>query len=822
MLKNYLVTALRNIRKNRLTSFITILGFSIGIAGALLIFLYVQYELSFDRYLAGHDRIYRILVRATTNEGAEFESAAVSSELKNPLLSQGGEGIGGLTQTHRVDATLGFDNRYFFEQDAVYITDSSFLKVFSYPLLSGDRNTALERPMSVVLTPDKAKKYFGDENPIGKTLSYTSSLLGGKVYRFTVTGILAPLPPNSSFRFSFLMNCPFDKLFADILEYYNRAYGTDSNKKNTTFEVETYVSLRSNAFLYQFKRDLREALGMIPPGAMQFTYKSYQLAYESLDSIYLFSKVDSPSERRGNFLFILLLIGLAIIVIVIACMNVVNLTTARAMTRAKEIGIRKALGASRYELRLQCLVESVLLSFISLWFAVVLVELLLPSFSSLIKRDLAIHYLGNPAYLVAIVGVTFLVGVLSGLYPAIYLSSFSVIHTLKGQRSPSSRRFREAMVIVQFVFSIGLFIASAVILREFRSVRNSDSGFDSKDIVVARLNIPEVEARYPDMKKALSSVPGVLGVAASSFAAWKDGDIVRDFPITIASKMRFCDIIVVDPDYLRIQGIDIVQGRQVNPDYEDPYLGEYVINEAAQKQFGLGPGSFISLSYFRGKIVGVAKDFSYLFPSRKVKPLILVARSPFLTNNSFAPKPIHISYALIKLRPEDQERTLQMIEAAWKGFTHGYSFEYRYMKQELRDQLDEYYYSFEGILDISTILSFLLSGLGLFGLASFEVERRTKEVGIRKALGATSAQIVLHFLVGFSKLIGLANVVAWPLTFVLIRVVFTLIQYPRALSIGPLVFLEAGFVSLLVMIATVGAQTLRAARANPANTIRYE
>ena len=821
MFKNYLVTALRNIRKNKLTSLITIIGFSIGIAGALLIFLYAQYEFSFNKFLAGHERIYRLLVRATSVEGGEFFSPNVDARVKNSLLSRN-QGIENLTQVNLTDALLGYDNHFFFESGEIFITDSSFMKVFSYPLVSGDPGTALERPMSVVLTAEKARKYFGSENPIGKTLSFSAYDLGDKIYYFTVTGVLAPLPVNSTLRFSFLMNCSMDKYIGDVYQYYNSEHGTDANPKDNPLLASFYVKLKSNAFLFGFGRSLRRVLDGTPANAMLYVYKSFQLTYEALDNVYLFSHFDTPTEKRGNFLFILLLAGLGIIVIAIACINVVNLTTARAMTRAKEIGIRKALGASRTELRLQCIVESVCLSFISLWISLVIVELLLPIFGLLLKRDLTIDYLSNPAYLAAVIGVTFAVGLLSGLYPAVYLSSFSVVHTLKGQRTPSSRRFREAMVVVQFVFSIGMFVASGAVLKEFKAARTADTGQDSKDLIVARLNIQQVETKFPDLKKAIASVPGVVGVTATSLAAWKDGDYAKDLPLTIEGKVRYCDILVVDPDYLKVLGVSLAQGKQFDPDYENIGMNQLIVNEAAARQFGFHVDGFLWPDPVKGKVIGIAKDFNYLFPSRRVKPLILVPNSPLLINNAFGPSPIHYDYMLVKLQGGDQTRILESIKRTWDIFNPGYAFEYRYVDEAMRGQLDDYYHSFEAILDISTILSFLLSGLGLFGLASFEVERRTKEVGVRKALGATSMQIVLHFLFGFSRLIALANIIAWPLTFALIRVVFALIQYPRVIPIGPLVFLEAGLASMAVMVATVGAQTLRAARANPANTIRYE
>jgi len=378
------------------------------------------------------------------------------------------------------------------------------------------------------------------------------------------------------------------------------------------------------------------------------------------------------------------------------------------------------------------------------------------------------------------------------------------------------------MVVLQFVFSIALLIASTVILREFRAMKDADPGFESKGVALARLDFPEVESTFPAAQRAIGAVPGVLGVSASSFAAWKDGDLVRDYPLAVMGKMKYCDVMVVDREFLRVQGVKLAAGRDFSGE-EDLYgSDEVIMNETAMKRYGFTLGQFLVMGQLRARIVGVAKDFFYSFPSRKAKPLLMVAHSPFMINNAFGSRPVHLNRMLIKLAPGREMEALAEAGRIWRSFARGYSFDYEFEDVALRSQLDDYYFSFEGVLGLSTALAFLLSGLGLFGLASFEIERRTKEVGIRKALGATSTQIVLHFLAGFSALIAIANLIAWPVTFVLLRFIFTMIQYPRPLLIGPLVFLEACAVSFLVMVATVGAQTLRAARANPVNTIRYE
>ena len=821
MLKNYIVTALRNIRKNKLTSSISVIGFSIGIAAALFIFLYARYELSFDKFLPGHERVYRLLLRANDGHGGDSVTATLNADIKLPLLSQNG-GIESLTQTAVTSAVLGYQDKSFFEENAIYQGDASFFRVFGYPLERGDPRTALEKPMSIVVSRGAARKYFGDEDPIGKVIRVRNTFAGDSTYECVVTGVLGRLPADSTFRFDFVINVPFDQVRSDVADFYNRAYGLNLEAADVQVQTITYVKLASAAAYPAFKRSLAAALSGSSMERLRFRYKTYELTSESLDDIHLFSPATEPSERRGNFTMILLLVALALAVILIACINVINLTTARAMTRMKEIGIRKTLGATRKELVAQYLVESVLLCLVSLWIAAASVELLLPSFNALFATDLRLSYAGDPAYWVALVLAALLIGLLSGLYPAFFLSSSDIVKVLKGQRNPSSRKFREGMVILQFSISIGLFILSSVILREFESIKRSDLGFESADTVLVRLNIPEIERKFPNIKKRLQSLPGVLGVSASSFSAWKFGYFAKDIQLSILGQRTSCDIMVVDPDFLKLQRISLVKGRDFDPSFDPSAGGQLIANETAARSFGLDAGTFIRSESLVGQVIGVVKDFDYLFPSGKIHPLIMTTLSPFLVNNSFAPVPIHLNYALIKIDPSNRAQVLAAIEKAWKEMSSGYAFEYKLEGEEIARQLDEANLAFTAVLNVCTVLAFALSGLGLFGLATYEIERRTKEVGIRKALGATSAQIAGHFLLRFFRLAAIANLIAWPLTFALIRLTFAAIQYPHALVIGPLAFVEAGLVTFAITTLTVGAQTLRAASANPVNALRYE
>jgi putative ABC transport system permease protein len=821
MISSYAITAARNIVKSKVSSVIAILGFAVGLGCAILIFLYARYELSYDAFFPGHDRIHRILLRTVTLQGAESLTADIPAGIKEALSAED-VGIEALTQFSGGSAQIGYGSRRFFEENLL-IVDSSFLRVFGYRLMEGDSRSALSSPFSVLLTRSAARKYFGADSAAGRTLSFRIPIMGDKEFLLTVTGIIEDPPPDSSLAFNMAINFPQERAKAEALENYREAYGYDVDPRYVSAQVQTYALLRSNSFLPRFQARLGEIVGSLRSAVVSLNaYKSVSLTAESLDGIYLFSKVSSPGGKKGDFALIAAMAALGIVVLLIACINVVNLLTARGMTRAKEIGVRKAVGASRAQLMAQFMVEALVLCLASLWLALVLVEAALPSFNAMVKRDLSMSALADPASIAALVLAAAASGLLSGYYPAVRLSSLDVAGISGMARSPASRKLKETMVVVQFVFSIVLFAASATILGEFRFARESDLGFDPKGIALVRLGVPDVERRLSDLKSAMAGVPGVAGVSATSFAAWDKGILVRQYPILHVVLSGYADVMVVDPDYLEVHGSRIVEGRGFPPGPPDPERPLLVVNEAAARRLGLRVGSYLSDSEVRGEVVGIVEDFFYLYPSRKPGPLILTTRSPFMINSSSTPVPAHLAYLVLKIGSPDRASVLKLAEAEWRRRMPGYSFEASFEDELISRQMDERDRSFAAALEVATILAFLLSGLGLFGLASFEMERRTKEVGIRKALGAGRGRLFGHYLAGFLRLVLISNALAWPLAVAGLSGLFAAIGYPRPLSFGPLAFLGGALASILVTVLSVGYQVLKAASAEPAVSLRYE
>ncbi len=821
MISSYIATAARNIVKSKVSSIIAALGFALGLGCATLIFLYASYELSYDRFFEGHDRIRRVLLRTVTLKGVESLTADVPHDVKDALASRDA-GIEAMTQLSGASSQIGFRDRFFFEEDLL-VVDPMFLEVFSYRVAEGDRRTALSAPFSAVLTRSAARKYFGDGYPLGKVLSFKNAALGDKEYLLTVTAVLEDPPENSSLDFSMAIHFPVEGIEAAAFAHYREAYGVDVDPRYATAQVQTYVRLAGGSSEPRFRAALAEVAGSLGSAVeARYAFKSVSLASERLDRIYLFSKASGPSSKRGDFSLIAAMSGLGIVVLAIACMNVINLLTARGMTRAKEIGVRKAVGASRAQLVAQFLIESLVLCLASLLVALAFVELFLPRFNDMVKRGLSMADLADPGTILLLLALAVASGLLSGYYPALRLSSLEAAGVSGRVRSPEAKRLKEAMVVAQFVFSIGLFAASATILGDFRFARGGRLGFDPGGVAMLRIGAADVERRVAGLKSAISEIPGVAAVASTSFAAWEKGMIARQYPILHIVKGGYADVMVVDSDYPRVRGLRVLEGRGFSRAEAGTDLGQLLVNEAAASALGIGVGSWLDDKEVRGQVVGVVEDFYYLYPSRKVGPLILSTKSPFLVNTSSTPVPVHLSYILVKLSSPDRAAAAARIEEVWKRMMGGYSFELAFEDEEMARQLDERDRSFEAALGVATVLAFLLSGLGLFGLASFEMERRTREVGIRRALGAGRPRLVLHYLGGFLKLVLAANLIALPLVALGLGPLLSALGYPRALSFEPGAFLAAALASVAVTVLSVGYQVLKAARAEPSESLRYE
>lgn len=807
MFRNYLVTAFRNLLRNKMASVISIAGLALGMSCALLIFLYVQFEYSFDRFHTKRDKIYRVTVEGIrkTPDRDIMRRASTGHDLAPRLQSEFAE-VRRAVRMSPQTGTVRYEDQLF-EENNFYIADPECLTLFDFPLELGDRETALDKPNTVVLTREMAEKYFGRDNPIGKVvklkLSYTEPM------PFTVTGVLAPIPDNSSIRINFLANKSFDALRKKMYQW-------------STLFTSTYVELADPSSVGEFMEKLKkfkisEFVSDAVLAEWHFSAEAFKDTYFKGRATYRAFGGVASSERKGNQLLVFLLVTLGILILAISCVNVMNLSTARAANRAKEIGIRKVIGADRRQLIIQFLAESVLLSVLSLILAMALVEVFLPYFNTMVRRELAVGYADNPGYLAAMAGIAVLVGILSGLYPAFFLSSFRPVETLKGENAPSSITLRKALMISQLVVSICILIFSLLITREARFIRDIPLGFDKENVIRFSLYDDKLMDRYKGLKTALLSVNGVAHVTASAHGGWNRG-VISDSSFTCPAlgsmiQQRF---MIADPDYLRVYGIPVVEGENF-PENKEKADSMCIINQTAK--LAMGGGDVIGKKLVHGmmysrQIIGVVDDFYFYYPTEKIEPLVIGATQFYWG--------LRHRYISVRLLPGDLEKTISEIGKTVKRFFPDHVFRYEYVDKDIERMHADRNDHWEIALKFSTGFSIFIACLGLFGFAEYETERKTKEIGIRKALGAARGMIAGHFVKEFVKIAIIANIVAWPLSFAFTRITLQKIDYPYPFSMGVAIFLIAGALTVLLTVGTVSVQTFRAASVNPVDALRDE
>jgi putative ABC transport system permease protein len=800
MFRIYLRSAFRNLVRHRTYTFLNVFGLATGMAACIVILLFAYYEKSFDGM--HHRNLYRL------NEADKFTATGIIQKKAETMFAMGPtmkaefpevvnycrvDGVG------QYEMTYG-EKRMFFPQ--TFFVDSSFLDMFDFPLLHGDRQTALQKPNSIVLTESAARKLFGVTDPIGKTIAHFDR----DTVVFTVTGILKDIPGNSQLQF-------------DALQSFNTIYKPGWMDHWNDHWVGTYLELSRNtdmtilegkfpAYLDRHhikSKDIQSGLFLLP--LKEVHANSTEILYD--DEIN-FQKFD---RRYTNiFLFV------GFLVLLIACINYMNLATAQSADRAKEVGIRKTVGALRRQLGSQFVVESVLLSVISLGVALVLVSLALPYIDKLSGRDLSPLLFAHPGLSAAFFIGTIGVGVLSGLYPAIYLSAFRPVKVLKGGGETGKQKgyFRNILVVGQFSSAIFLVIATVLIFRQLNFMEKQDPGFDRDQVVTIRLH-GVTGAKYELLKQELSGSLLVTGVTGAQdhlggplntmgFGFWPG-----DKPMQVL----FTSGIFVDPDYLRVLKIPLLAGRDFLAE-KSAFNKEFIINELLARQLLKDrPGA--PLTWLIGKhlgddtlcsIVGITGNFNFNSLHYKVEPLFLLNQGAKSFNT-----------VSIKINGRQAHEALAVIESTWRKILPEYPFSYEFLDDHFRElyrtdtQLSQ-------MVAIVAGLTILISCLGLFGLASFSAERRTKEIGIRKVLGASVQDVVMLLSKQFIGLVLIANLIAWPLAWLALH--RWIQDYAYRVAISWWVFLLAGVAAVGIALLTVSFRAVKAAVANPVETLRTE
>ena len=792
MIKNYLIIALRTIKNHKGYSFINITGLAIGIACCILILLWVNEELGYDRFHKNADLLYRVNAINETTEQVYFQwqmPAPLSPALKEEIpeiqfstrhLELGGEWL------------VRYGDKSFMES-AFSLVDPDLFQMFTFPAVKGNLSNALSDPHSVVITQRMADKYFPDEDPIGKILHVEGAL------DFAVTAVIKNMPRNSHLQFDFLI--PFILLGElqteyDVMEDWNiqnNATFVLLQKKNTAQDVDKKIA----HFLDKHLEKQRLVLYLQPLG-----------------KIHLFStNIRGPiTPGKGDITYVYVFSLIAVFILITACINFMNLTTARSTTRAKEVGLRKVIGAHRSKIIQQFFGESLLMSFISLGLAIVLVELLLPAFTSISGTQLSLGYGRNINMLLAIVAIAFFTGILAGSFPALYLSSFQPVKVMKGIffLGGQGASFRKILVIVQFSISILLIICTIIISDQIVFMKTKKLGFEKEHLVILRIR-GGLRQNYESVRDEMLKSPEILAVTQTSAVPTKGASYSGPATDWVGKKPEEniqWYLIAVGNDYLETLNIEMVQGRFFSKKFTID-ASSVVVNETAAKVVG-GKTPLGRQFTFWGKkfrIMGVVKDYHFSPMQFTLKPLIL------------AYMPDDFRYFIIKINPERIPEAIASMERVWKKFAPEYPFEHRFLAEEY-DSMYRTEQKVGTIFKSFALLAIVISCLGLFGLASFLAERRTKEIGIRKALGASVSEIVLLLSKEFTKWVVVANVIAWPIAYYAMNQWLQGFAHRISIGIGP--FLAATLLAIVIALLTVIYQTVKAALTDPVEALRYE
>ena len=783
MFKNYLVTALRNILHHKGFSFINIAGLAIAMTVCIIILLSSIYELSFDRYLPNYDLIYR--VNTEFHLSAEIERYGSSPEPTGPTLKEMFPEITHSCHIYQTSGLMVYEDKTFMENNLVY-TDPDFLVMFSIEAIHGDINTMLDDPYAIVLTETMAEKYFGNENPVGEIIRRND------IRDYTVTGVIRDFPANATYEFGYFMSV---NLFQEIDVGFLGQWGNISG--------ETLIMTAPNIDI----DDLGKKIWSVPNDLNPDQEVCY-LWMQPLSKIHLYNL-----DGSGAIQYIYIFLAVGLIVLIIASINFMNLSTARSSLRAKEVGIRKVVGAQRGELVRQFYSESLLLALIAMLIAALTARIIIASADRFAPINDAFNQLWDLKFSLQLLGITIFTGLFAGSYPAIFLSSFKPITVLKGafSKGKTGKILRSILVVIQFSLSIALMISTLIVFQQMNFMKERDLGFNKDNLIYLPIQ-GELEEKFPEFKEELLKISGITDVSRCSSILTEIGYVASG--LDWEGKPEEDDPIFsfegIDYDYFQTCEMEFMAGRGYSKEFAND--GEnYILNETAIKRIGYtnenAVGRMFDMWGRKGKIIGVVKDFNFKHQSDKIDPLILTYF------------PGYFGYILIRTADGDISEIMDSIEDKWKAFVTQFPFDYAFL-----DESFEQLYKFEDnmgyLFKIFTALTLFISCLGLFGLATYVVERRTREIGIRKVLGASVSGLITLLIKDFTKWVIISNLIAMPLAWFMMNK--WLENYVYKTGISWITFAGAGITALIIAIITVFVQTYRAANANPVESLKYE
>lgn len=813
MYRNYLKVTLKNLLNNKVFSLINILGLTVGMAACMLIILFVQDELSYDKFNSKADRIYRLYMEYKNQEG-EFVGGVITPYVLAPTIGTVHESE--IEHAVRVSYGRSFTiengNKKFQESD-IALADSAIFKVFDYELINGDIETALNEPFCMVINQSMATRFFGDEDPLGKTVTVEEQ------FEVKITGVMKDIPENAHAHYNAFSSMSTGDYI--LSERVRTQWGEGSQS--------TYILLKENTPINSLRALFPDFIEnhTFGEGASDFV----KLKAQNLLDIHLKSNLRGELEPNGNIQNIYIFSIVAFFVLIIACINYMNLSTARSSERSKEVGLRKVAGAHRSQIIIQFIGESVVIAMCSWVLALLLAEICLPTFNELAGKNLSISFTEDLNMIFGFLCLAIFTGVIAGSYPAFFLSSFKPASVLKGNKGTNNGKsagLRKVLVIIQFSLSIVLIIGTIVINNQWQYLRTKDLGIHKDHMLIAGIPDSTFRSQYEVIKREILASPKVESMTASNKRMTRNltsnlGYEVQDAKPNLQNeqnpKMYGITTVTCDADFFKTYGVEIVKGRDFSSEIPNDLSSAFIVNESAAKLLGIDDPvgkdvkgatfDFTTMDFVdkKGKIIGVVEDFHFESLDYNITPVMFQMSDQWL------------NWVSIKLNPDDVPGAVALIEKTFKGYSPEQPFNFTFLDEDI----DQLYQAQEKVMNLFVwfaILAIVIACLGIFGLASFTAERRTKELGIRKVLGASASGLTLMITKDFLILVGISTLIAWPVAWYFMN--DWLADFNYRIDLGLSIFLLASGMAVGIAILTVSSQAIKASLVNPVKALKHE
>lgn len=765
-------------------------------ASSILIFMFVKYELSYDKHFEKSQRVYRIVSEVTKSDGGKMVVPTSLSEIAHIMPEQLPEVESAFRLYGDEDYKVEVDGRFFPER-TLYYTDSSFFNILDFEILSGDAQKALTTPNAIIITEKAAKTFYGDKDPVGKNITIEDE-------EYIVMALMKDIPPNTHLQFDILT--PFISI--DNLQGFFSNHG---------FDFPTFFLLKNNVDIKNFREKFEQFTKKVIERRFEEENMtgSFQIEtrFQDLEDIHLSEGMAFDYHNHGSKRNIYIFSFLALFVLFVAVINFINLVTARSESRAKEIGVRKAMGAFKAQLRKQFIGEALIVSVISIIFALLFIELLIHPFSNMVDREIQ-HLVGIKSILLYLIVISLVIGIASGAYPAFYMARFSAVRVLKGlfYRGKGNSTLKVVLVVVQFSIAIFLITCLIIINAQLHYLSSKPLGFDKEKLLAIKNITPQMVDSYKSIKGELKKNPNIKSVAASGSIPGRIRSVQN---IYFEDETTDNAIMIhqnnVSPGYIKTTGIEIVEGKG----FSDKDLSQelvFVINETAKKRLGRDNiiGEKVNIWQWNGKIVGVMKDFHFSSLHNKIEPLVLMKRPDSL---------FYANFILVKLNAGNIPETIDFVRNTLETYDQSYPFQYTFVDQYF-DSLYNDEKRTNNLVIFGSLLAIILSILGLYALTSYNVRQKNKEIGIRKALGGSVSNITGMLVKDTLRWVLYVNVIAWPAAYFVMK--NWLDNFSYSINMKVWMFLAGSIIALFIAFLTVVFQSSRAARANPVDAIKYE